>query len=110
MKRKTIRIYTQPARLLWEAMRRTLHLETETPSTWLGLGCPSEYKEGVKSGFFTVVGKYRPYGRNWYRITPLGQRIIKQLIRKKICPRSIHDLYQIHVRIPKEVTVYVPED
>jgi len=109
MKRKTVRIYTQPARLLWEAMRRTLHLKTESPSTWVGLGTMSTYKEGVKCGFFSVVGKHRPYGNNWYRLTPLGQRIVNQLVRKKICPRHIHEMYQTDIRIPKEVTVYIPE-
>jgi hypothetical protein len=111
MKRKKVRIYTQESDLLWEAMRRILHLKTEGPRAWVGLGCPSEYKAGVKSGFFSIVGTIRPYGRNWYRLTPLGKRIVNQLIRKKLCPTHIHEIYQgaFNIRIPKYVTVYVPE-
>ena len=110
MKRQTVRIYTQEARLLWEAMRRTLHVQTETPSTWVGLGCWTTYKAGVESGLFKPTRtRPRPYGNSWFKLTPLGQRIVNQLVRKKLCPRHIHEMYQTDIRIPKEVTVCVPE-
>ncbi len=109
MKRKIVRIYTQEARLLWEAMRRTLHLETQGPTSWVGLGTSSTYRSGVKSGFFKPVGAVAAYCNTWYKLTPLGQRIVNQLVRKKLCPQHIHDMYQTDIRIPKTVTVYVPE-
>ena len=94
MKRKTIKINAQCERLLWEAMRRALYTGSRKTldNKFLGLGYPSEYKEGRKYGLFIPsFGATIPRILSWYKLTPLGQKIVKQLIRKKICPESSED-------------------
>ena len=49
-----------------------------------GLGSPSQYKAGVKKGLFVpAFGRETPKTRNWYKLTPLGREIIKQIKSKK---------------------------
>lgn len=93
--RKTIRIHAAEGRLLWEAMRRILCIgEKDIDSKFAGLGCPSYYKAGVKAGLFRPsFGSLTPRIDSWYSLTPLGQQIVKQCIRKNRIPKDCHDVY-----------------
>ena len=108
-KRKTIKINAPAGRLLWEAMRRILCLgeKKSLDDYFIGLGFPSEYKAGVQSGLFVPsYGTSKPRIMAWYKLTSLGQQIIKQMIRKKRVPKNCHD---VHSYICGDVTIYVPE-
>lgn len=108
-KRKTIKINTPEGRLLWEALRRMLCIgeKKSLDDYFIGLGFPSEYKAGVQAGFFAPsYGTSIPRTMEWYKLTLLGQQVIKQMIRKKRVPRDCHD---VHGSICGNVTVYVPE-
>ena len=109
MKRKELKIYSKVSGLLSEAMRRILHLsETKTLNyKFAGLGTPYQYKEGIKAGLFEPSFRPEiPRVNNWYRLTPLGQKVIKQMIRKGRIPKDCHDLNN---HVPFKVTVYVEE-
>lgn len=109
MKKKTITIFAKEGRLLWEAMRRMLCMgeKKSLNDYFIGLGYPSEYKAGVQAGLFAPsYGTSKPRIMAWYKLTPLGQRVIKQMIRKKRVPRDCHD---VHGCICGNVTVYLPE-
>jgi len=108
MKRKTIKIHSYVGSLISEAMRRILHLsETKTLDyKFAGLGTPSQYKEGIRKGFFVPSFREVPRVKNWYKLTPLGQKVVKQMIRKNRVPKNCHDL---HNCVPFKVTVYVEE-
>ncbi len=94
MKKHVIKIRKPSGELLWEAMRRIFCMSAEKglDSNLAGLGCPSLYKVGIQKGFFTPsFGKETPKTANWYKLTPLGQKIIKQIRRKKLSsPQSCH--------------------
>lgn len=109
MKKKTIKISAKEGRLLWETMRRMLCMGEKKPITdnMLGLGFPSYYKAGVKAGLF--VPSFPPSRAKvceWYKLTPLGQKIVKQLIRKKRVPKDCHD---VGGYVCGDISVMVPE-
>lgn len=107
MKKETIKIQSKEGRLLWEAMRRMLHMGTKKLLTdnMLGLGSPSYYKPGVEAGLFAPsFGPIRARVCAWYRLTPLGQKIVRQLIRKKRVPKDCHD---VHGYVLGKITVMV---
>lgn len=109
MKRKTIKIYTAEGKLLWEALRRMRCLgeKKSLNDNFIGLGFPSEYKAGVEAGLFVPsYGRSYPRTMAWFKLTPLGQLVIKQMIRKKRVPRNCHD---VHGCILGNVTVCIPE-
>jgi hypothetical protein len=107
MKKRTIRIYAKEGKLLWEAMRRMLCMgeKKSLNDSMLGLGYPSYYKSGVDAGLF-VPSFTKDIARvcGWYRLTPLGQKIVKQLIRRKIFPKSCHE---VHGGFYGEITVFI---
>ena len=96
MFRQTVKILTPEGILLWEAMRRMLCMgkKKSVNDRMLGLGYPSYYKDGVKAGLFVpTFGKTIPRVATWYRLTTLGQAIVKQVIRKKLrSPKNCHDV------------------
>ena len=107
MKKKIIKIYAKEGRLLWEAMRRMLCMgqKKSLNDNMVGLGFPSYYKDGVKAGLF--VPSFPPSRAKvceWYKLTPLGQKIVKQLIRKKRIPKDCHD---VNGCVCGEFTVFV---
>jgi hypothetical protein len=115
MKRKTLKIYSKVGGLLSEAMRRiycmgsrpVLGSDKNLDYKFAGLGSPSMYKDGVKAGLF--VPSYPPETprvANWYRLTPLGQKVVKQMVRKGRMPKDCHDMNN---HVPFIVTVYVEE-
>lgn len=107
MKRKTLKIYSKVGGLLSEAMRRIycLNPEKSIDSNFAGLGSPSMYKDGIKAGFFAPsFPKEIARVPNWYKLTPLGKKIVKQLKRKGRVPQNCHDMNN---HVPFEVTVYV---
>lgn len=111
MKRKTLNIRSRSAMLLSEAMRRYLWLDNmkrDLDSKFLGLGSPSAYADAVKDGL--IVPSFRtvalPRVNGWYKLTDLGKRIVKQMIRKGMYPKSCQD---IGTYVPEKVVVYLPE-
>jgi hypothetical protein len=109
MKRKELKIYSHVGSLISEAMRRILHLceYKILDYEFAGLGSPSQYRDGVTAGFFAP--SFHPEIKrvnNWYKLTPLGQKVVKQMIRKGRVPKSCHDL---HNYVPFKVTVYIEE-
>ena len=109
MKRKEIKISNKVGGLLSEAMRRIYHLglKHKIDDKFVGLGYPSMYKDGVKAGLFaTSFRGEHPRILNWYRLTPLGQKIVKQMVRKGRCPKSCQDMGHY---LPSKVIVYVDE-
>lgn len=107
MKKKTVKIDTKEGGLLWEAMRRMLCMGGKKPLTdnMLGLGFPSHYKPGVEAGLFVPsFGPSKARVCEWYKLTLLGQKIVKQLIRKKRVPIDCHNIYGC---VGGEITVMV---
>ena len=107
MKRKEIKISNKVGGLLSEAMRRIYYLsiEKKLDDKFSGLGSPSMYKQGVISGLFVPsFPPETPRVCNWYTLTPLGQKVIKQMARKGRCPKSCQDMNNY---ILNEVTVYI---
>ena len=109
MKRKTLKIYSKVGGLLSEAMRRIYCLSTEKSLDYnlAGLGSPSMYEPALKAGL--MVPSFPPQTPrvcNWYKLTPLGKKVIKQMVRKGRVPTSCHDMNN---HVPFTVTVYVEE-
>ena len=103
MKLITLQLKSKERDLLWEALRRILWLSSsgKVKSNLAGLGFPSTYKEVVKRGLFTTsFSRSIPRVCSWYKLTPLGQQIAKQMIRKKIVPKNCHDMFS---RIPYKI-------
>lgn len=66
---------------LWEALRRYQNFGLRDGKTleqaWTGLGAPSTYKDVVKAGVMVpACGPERARASNWYRLTPLGIRVM----------------------------------
>ena len=107
MKKKTVILSMGQNRLMWEALRRIVCFNDEDVNTNLaGLGTPYTYKTGVECGLFTVAfrEKETPRVGNWYKLTPIGVKIAKQMIRKGIGPKSCHE---ITGQLPCRITIMV---
>ena len=106
MKRKILKINGKVGELLSEAMRRiyTMGGRQSLNYRFAGLGTPSMYKMGVEAGFFEPTWGETPKVNNWYCLTPLGQKIVKQMKRKKLCPKNCQDISNY---IPFNVVVCV---
>ena len=105
MSKKTIKIRAKESDLLWEAMRRMLWVGEKKPvdDEFLGLDFPYRYRCGVEAGLFVPsYGKSIPRTMQWYKLTLLGQKVVKQVIRKKIIPLNCHDVLG---RVPCKITV-----
>jgi len=92
-KKKTLEIHAPEGCLLWEAMRRMLCMgqKKSVDDNMLGLGYKTDYKSGIKTGLFVPsFGQNKDRCKGWYKLTPLGQKLVKQLIRKIIFPKDCH--------------------
>ena len=69
---------------LLEALRRynAFHLGDGLTIAWLGLGCNSAYRDGLKDGYFTPVHKDSQYFRSprWWRLTEKGADFVKHIM------------------------------
>jgi len=106
-KYKTVKLNTAQSRLLGEAWRRMgLGYKKKTISdNFLGLGFPSEYRPVVEAGLMTPSFRPEmPRVMGWYKLTDVGQRIVKQMIRKHGIPDFMDSPsitpYRIKVKIP----------
>ena len=115
MRRKTLKIYSKVGGLLSEAMRRiycmgsrpVLGSKKKLDYKFSGLGSPSMYAPAVKAGLMKEsFPPVHPRVANWYRLTPLGQKVVKQMVRKGRVPKDCHDMNN---HVPFTVTVYVEE-
>ena len=99
-----MKIYIKESYLLWEAMRRILHLDKykDINTSFAGLGYPSEYRRGVETEFFKPSFKETPRVLNWYRLTDKGKKAVKYLIKENIKPKDSHDF---DLKIPFEIPI-----
>jgi hypothetical protein len=83
---QTVTLNTAQSALLGEAWRRVFikhPFEVKSLNDrFLGLGFPSEYKPAVDAGLMRPSHGETPRVLNWYCLTELGQKIVKQAIRK----------------------------
>ena len=80
----TVKISADQSRLLGEAWRRLSmgSYKKDITDSFLGLGCPSEYRPVVEAKLMEPSFRETPRVLNWYKLTKTGQAIIKQMVRK----------------------------
>ena len=107
MKKKIITLSCQQNRLMWDALRRIVcfSISRNVDTNLAGLGTPSVYKAGIEGKLFSPsFGKETPRVNNWYKLTPIGVKIAKQMIKKGIVPKSCHD---VNGQLPCHITIMV---
>jgi len=114
MKKNVIVLRRNTKRALWEAMRRYIFLVRKNRDGWIddkftGLGTWSFYKYAVNQGVMKYSFPYTLKGVDaWFMLTPLGIKIVKQLLRKKIRPVvNAIKWNEDFKNIPNKIVVYI---
>lgn len=108
MKKITIKLNNNVKWALWGAISRYKYTgEKKTlDSNLLGLGYKTNYKDIVKVGLMTC--SFRPPAKRcmgWYKLTDLGKKVVRQLIRRNMYPKSSNDI-DMNIDL-SEITVMV---
>lgn len=103
--KRTVKLRIGSRQVLWEAMRRLLHVgeQPKTLDAILGLGSNSTYEPALEDGVMCHAGQKLKGCTCWFKLTDFGKLIIEAVFAMDIRPKDCDDI--LWMKFPKVVEI-----